>query len=80
MSSQPQAIHPRLTTVAPHRAAALCPGRRAQSVALVGPLNVDDAVIYALQHNPQVLNGQQTCRSPSCKSMWRVPTPCLPPA
>lgn len=36
-----------------------CLGSFAQPPAVIGPLSADDAVIYALQHNPQVVHGLQ---------------------
>lgn len=57
-----------------------CLGSFAQPPAVIGPLSADDAVIYALQHNPQVVHGLQDLRSRRCKSTWRAPMACPLPA
>ncbi len=58
MTTQHCAIHPGIMMIVALTLFASA-GSMAQQPAAIGPLNVDDAVIYALQHNPLVMHGLQ---------------------
>ena len=61
MTTQHRAIYPAFVIIVALTLFAHA-GGIAQQTAAIGPLSVDDAVIYALQHNPQAMHGLQDLR------------------